>query len=482
MAFSTKKLVLDGVLWSGFQMVVSQSFSFLIKLILAKILFPDDFGLVGMAIVFTGFIQVVNDLGIGAALIQRKEKSLRSEHFDTAFWTGLIWATILYLIMCLVIGPFASIFYNEPILKELIPVLSLGILASPVNLVHKSQLTRLMNFKKIAIIENISSIFSGLISLLLAFLGAGIWSLIFNSIVVIIAAIPLYFNATGWKPRLIWERKAFKDIFSFGIFTTGTNIINYIFNNVDFLLIGKLLNANILGVYSLAFMLTDTFKNRLSAVMSKVMYPVYANSQDNMASVKKVYIKVVEYNCILVYPFMLYFILMGKSFILFVYGEIWADAILPLQILSGAVMIQILVYSNTVLFRGVGKADFELKLQLVKSLIYVPILLYGIYFYGILGAAWATLINRVIAVVITNYALRAINIKIDISSFIEMITPSILAALTSSVVVFMCKYLFMFHFIFTSIILFCSYFVTVYGMKKNEFSLFLKEYKKNSSV
>src|SRR5690554_3099001 len=118
-------------------MVVNQGSSFIIKLVLARILFPEQFGLIGMATVFTGFVQVFNDLGIGAALIQRKEEDLREAHFHTAFWTGVGWSLIMYLIVSLVVGPLAAAFYEEPILKSLVPVLGLGILSSPVNLVHR---------------------------------------------------------------------------------------------------------------------------------------------------------------------------------------------------------------------------------------------------------------------------------------------------------------------------------------------------------
>src|SRR5690606_6899791 len=212
---SPKKQIISGVFWSSVQLGINQLFSFIVRLVLAKILFPEEFGVVGMATVFIGLVQVLNDLGIGAAIVQKKEESLRETHFHTSFWTGVIWSVFLYIVICLLVAPIASSFYNEPILKSLIPFLSLGILSSPVNLVHKAQLIKAMDFKKMAFIENISNLVSGVIAIVLAFMGAGVWSLAFNSVATIIVAMPLYFNATKWKPRFIWEKSAFKDVFGF---------------------------------------------------------------------------------------------------------------------------------------------------------------------------------------------------------------------------------------------------------------------------
>jgi len=129
-------------------LVINRTFSFVIKLILAKILFPEEFGLIGMAVVFTSFVEVFNDLGFGAAIVQKKENLINESHYHTAFWTGIVWAIVLYAFIYFFLADLAANFYDEPLLEEIIPVLSLGILLNPINMVHKAQLTRAMNFKK----------------------------------------------------------------------------------------------------------------------------------------------------------------------------------------------------------------------------------------------------------------------------------------------------------------------------------------------
>jgi teichuronic acid exporter len=458
LVMSIKRLALNGIIWNSIQLVVNQSFAFLIRLLLAKLLFPEQFGLIGMATVIIGFVQVLNGLGIGAALIQRKDKDLREAHYHTAFWTGVMWSVTLYLMMAFIAGPIAADFYNEPILKSLIPVLSIGILISPANLIHKAQLTKKMDFKRMALIDNVANIISGSLSLILAYLGFGVWALAFNSVSLVVIALPLYFRATQFWPKLIWDKQSFKDVFGFGVYTTGTSVANYLVNNVDYLLVGKLMGAQALGAYTFAFMITDTFRSRLMAVINNVMYPVYGKIQGNPGALKRYYLKVVNYNSIIIYPIMVFLVALGRPFTLHVFGAKWNDAIVPLQLLAVAVMIHMLVNSNTALIRGMGRPGLEMKLQVFKAAIFIPMLIGGIYFYGIIGAAWAVLINKVIVVMIAQYTFnKLLNIRVTVIEFFLAIRGPWFGSLIAYAVTFISFNLFHLHYIICGILLFISY-------------------------
>ncbi|WP_439883478.1 lipopolysaccharide biosynthesis protein [Pontibacter sp. MBLB2868] len=435
----TQKLkgqILSGLVWSSIQLLISRSFAFVIKLILAKLLFPEQFGLVGMAIVFTSFIQIFNDLGIGAALVQRKEEKLNELHFHTAFWTGVLWSFGIYLIILLVVAPLAAVFYKEPMLKTIIPVLSIGVLCSPINLVHRAQLTRQLSFKKLAFINNISSIVSGLLAVVLAVMGAGVWALVFNTVATFIVAVPLYFKATGWTPKLQWSNQAFKDVFSFGVFTTVTEFFNVLLLNLDYLLIGKLLGASALGVYTLAFVLTDTFRNQLTKMINKVMYPVYGQNQEDPTILRRIYFKVVKYNSLIVYPVMTFLIVLGKPFVLDFFGTKWMESILPLKILAVSVMIHLLVNSHAMLIRGLGKTKIEMRMQFIKAAFYAPSIVLGIYFYGIIGAASAYVFNKVLEVVIAQYFLKKF-LNISLLDVLSAISPPLMASIVAFIVTFL---------------------------------------------
>lgn len=473
-----KKLVVSGVFWTFLQLIVNQSFAFGLKLILAKLLFPNQFGLVGMATVFTGFVQVLNDLGVGSALVQRKSEDLRDEHYHTAFWTGVIWSVFLFVVMSLIIAPVAANFYHEPLLKTIIPVLSIGILVSPVNLVHKAQLSKSMNFKKLAFIDNTSNIMAGVIAFAMALYGAGVWALVFNSVATVFFAMPLFFNATGWKPEFVMEKKAFQEVFGFGAYATGSNVLNYLYNNLDYLLIGKLLGASSLGIYTLAFVLTDTFRSRLMSVINSVMYPLYGKRQNDFESLKKYYLKVVLFNCLFIFPIMIFFTIEGEPFIVKIFGAKWHETVAPLQLLSISVMFHILVSGNTALLRGIGRPGLEMKQQLLKAAIFLPTLALGIYYYGLKGAAWAILVNKFIVVVFAQYTFNfLIPVKISIPEFISAIKAPLVASAVSVAVLLLLRFWGL-NFIIAGILLCLIYCGIIWFMMRAELKLMLANFKK----
>ncbi len=401
-----KRLILGGVVWKGIETVINKGFAMIIKLVLARILFPADFGVIGMAAVFISFVQVFQDMGLSAALIQRKDAKLRESHFHTSFWAGLMWGLLIYLIVAFVVAPIAASFYDEPILRSIIPVLSLGIILSPINLVHKAQLVRGMEFKRLAFISNVSSISAGVLSLILALLGFGVWSLVFNSVTSTLIALPLFFLATRYVPKWEWDPVAFKDIFGFGVYTTGTSVFNNLTSKIDYLIIGKVVSASALGAYSFAFVLTEIARSQIMSVMSEVMYPVYGQKQGNLKAIRNYYLNVVKYNCLVIYPIMLVMLLFAGPIILTFFGDKWEASVPITQILSLSVMVHLLVNSNTVLLRGLGYVSLEFKLQMFKSLlIYIPSIFVGVYFLEEVGVALAVLFSKVMSVIIAQYYL-----------------------------------------------------------------------------
>jgi len=463
---SSKKKVVHGFLWTGIQLIINQGFAFLIRIVLAKVLYPEEFGIVGMAVVFTGFVQVLNDLGIAAALVQRKPESLKESHYHTAFWSGLMWSVGLYVILSLFVAPLASDFYEEPILRLLIPVLSLGILSSPINLVHKAQLTKSLDFKKMAVIDNISNVSAGVLALGLAYFGAGVWSLAFNSVASIVIAMPLYFKATNWIPKLIWDKTAFGDIFGFGVYTTGTNITNYWMQNLDYMLIGKLVGAHSLGLYSLAFILTDTFRMRLMAVINNVMFPVFSQNQDKLESIVRLYRKTIFYNCVISFPIMMFFIVLGNDFVSAFFGNKWDGVEQPLQILAISVMFHMMTSGNNAMIRALGKPQLEFKIQLIKALVYIPMLVYGVYYHGIMGAVWVVLINKVLAVFIAQFATNKILDRNLNQLLIKELAAPVCSILIAGVVTYMAKYHDI-HIAVTAFILFSVYILALVMMRKD---------------
>lgn len=383
-----KQQLLSGVFWTTVQMLVNRSFSFIIKLILARVLFPEDYGIIGMAVVFTSIIGVFNEMGLGAALIQRKDEVLTKDHYNTAFWSGLVVAILIYAFILIVVAPFAAFFFNEPILNDIIPVLSIGVLVTPVNVVHKAQLHRKLNFKKISFISNTSTILAGIFALILALNGAGVWSLVFNAVASVVVAMPLWFMATKWLPEFSFSKSAFRDIFGFGVFATGTQLFGTFNRQIDYLIVGKLLGSVALGLYSFAFLLTSVVRAQVIYIIDQVLYPLFSQIQDEPVKLKRYYLRIMEANVFVIYPLMLGIILFSDVFIPVLFGEKWLEAIPIVKLLSVGVIISTLVSSSNTLFRASGKPALEFKLTTISSLcFFLPAITAGTYYYGIIGAA-----------------------------------------------------------------------------------------------
>lgn len=398
---ATSNPILTGIKWTSIQFIVNAVFRFSIRLILAKLLFPEQFGLVGMAAVFISVATAASDLGMSAALIQRKEDAEVTKMYDTAFWTGLGWGLSVFLLMSFSIGPFAAFFYEEPLLLQLVPVLSLGIFIKPFSLIPTVILTRAMDFKTIAKINNSSAFGAGILSIAAALLGAGVWALAVNSVLAVVFAVPFLYLSTKWKPKRKWNSSHFRKIFGFGAYSSSTVVFSTITYNVDNLMIGKLLGASLLGSYTLAFSLTENLRQMTSGILNQVMYPVFGKNQEDKEKLRGYFLKIINFNALLIYPIMTFFLLFAEEIVLGFFGEKWVATIIPLQLLSVAMMLHLLVNSFTSLIRGLGKPKLEMNVIIgLTVFVLIPGLWLGISYYGLAGAACAILINKSCLVVI----------------------------------------------------------------------------------
>lgn len=429
------KVIIKGIKWAAIEYAFNTVFRFLVKLILAKLLMPADFGLVGMASIFIAVASAASELGMSAALIQKKTDEEATPLYNTAFWSGLALGAVFFLIMSLLVTPFAASFYNEPILKKLIPVLCIGILVNPLNLIHNVILVRSMNFKNVASVNNLSALMAGIAGLIAALAGTGVWALAIYNTLSVVLSVPLFYSRTKWKPGMEWKWRYFTRIFRFGIFSTGTSVFSTITYNIDNLMIGKIIGSSALGAYTLAFSLTEILRQAISSIINKVMYPVFGKEQNNTLILKTYFLKIVNINAIVMYPIMMYLFLFADNLIPFIFGEKWTDAVVPLQILSLAIMVHLIINSFASLLRGLGFPEIEFKIILTTTLlVLIPSLYFGITNWGLIGAASAIFVNK-IALGIISIAVLNKHIHLKIKELVhELRSPVISLLLVSPLV------------------------------------------------
>jgi O-antigen/teichoic acid export membrane protein len=469
---SLGRKIVDGAIWNTFQLLAARGTALFVQLVLARILLPEHFGIVGMAAVFIDIIGAVGDLGLAAALIQFKKEKLTARHLDTAFWSSLGFNGLIFLFLVFVIGPFAAWFYNEPLLQVVLPVAGAENLLKSFGLIQRVMLTKELRFKPIGIIEATSSVLSGAIAIAAALAGVGAWSLIIKDLGFVGISLPLLWSAVKWRPRFRFSKLALKDTLGVGIYDALQSLFVFFTKNIDYLLVGKLLGAELLGIYTLAFILTDTFRQQIWAILSRVMFPVYAQVQEDIQKIRDYYLRIVKYNMIAVMPIMIIFISYAEAFLMNIVGEQWLLAKFPLQVMALSAIVMTMGGTTGSVLRGLGRFDLVFRLTAISAiLVAIPAFAIGIYFFGINGAAVAVLIHQTTSRILFQYQMRKFISVREIDIYFAIRTP-LIGTLAALPIIAATHLLFRsFDLLLLSISVFCSilvYCITIYLLNKTE--------------
>jgi len=401
--------------WVGLGQLVKQTSLLIIFVILARILDPSDFGLVGMILVFTGFAKLIGDLGLGAGLIQKTH--LKESHLNTIFTANIITGIFLCVLFWTCAGAISK-FYSEPRLTLLIKVISFSFIIESTKVIQKSLLERQMNFKKLIIIEIISEIFSGVLVIILALSGWGVWSLIAQHLFpAFISAIFLWIFSS-WRPTKLFDLSAYNDLKKFSLNLLGFNVFNYATRNVDNLLVGKYLGSTALGIYIWGYRIMLFPIYQMSGIITRVMFPVFSTIQDDKDRIKNIYFRATRLIALITFPTMIGIYVLAKPFVLVVLGEKWAAVIPILKILCIAGIRQSVGTTVSWIYTSQGRTDLQLKWNgIVSSIISIVAFAIGLQ-WGIIGVATAYVLSGYLILWYPTWQipLRLINI-----SFFEML-------------------------------------------------------------
>ncbi len=379
---SLRKKTLAGLTWSGLSQGVRQASQFVITAILARLLSPDDFGLLGMATVFTGFVSIFSELGVSGALVQKQDTDER--HYSSAFWLNVV-AGITLMGLFMMASPFIADFYGKEKLQPILVALSLNFFLSAFTIIQQAILSKQMDFKSLAICEVTAVVGAGIIGIFFAFRGAGVWSLVYQALTFsAINSIALW-SFSPWRPKFIFSFGAIKDIFSFSANMTAFQVVNYFARNVDYLLIGKFLGTHSLGLYTLAYKLMMVPLQNISWVLAKVMFPAFSKIQDDLPKVREVYLKMVQLISAVTFPLMLALFIVAPQFIYVIYGPQWAPVIEVIRVFCFCGMIQSVATSVGVIYQSLGRADIQLRMGLWGALVSTTAIIIGLQWdiYGV---------------------------------------------------------------------------------------------------
>jgi len=375
-----------GAFWGYAANYSGKTLSFFSTIVLAWLLTRDDFGLAGYALVVISILEVMQDLGVGPALIYIEENP---DATDTAFWLSIITGVGLFLITWWV-SPTVGRFFSEPRAVSLTRALGLAFPISSFSTVHASLLQKKLRFGRHFIPELSRSISKGLVSIILALLGFGAWSLVLGLVAGRTLSVIAYWIVMPWRPTLRFERNYAKKLLTYGFDIISLNAVGALLSNIDYILIGRFLGTIALGVYKLAFIIPEYLINQITSVLGGVIFPIYTKLRDDAQMLNQAFIETVRYVAFVVIPMGLGLALVAEPMVLTFFSEKWQEAIPIIRAISIYAMVNSLGYGTGAIFKAQGKVKYITILAIVRVLVMIPFTWYAIHTFGTIEAvAWA---------------------------------------------------------------------------------------------
>jgi O-antigen/teichoic acid export membrane protein len=426
--------VASGIRWSVLDQGVQQVVRLGVMVVLTKLLSPSEFGLMNMAWVAVLLLSLVYGLGLGEALIQRRD--INERHVAVAFTATMAMGVLIAIVTSACSGLIAG-FFREPGLQPVLACLSLVVVFQGLEAVPNEMLRKGLHFRDCVISNTIGTVIGGAVALLCGLGGAGVWSLVGLALTesVVAAALSwwLAIRAGVWRPALSTDRRALGDLIGFSTYVIGQQALWYTQNNVDNLIVGRVLGATALGLYGLAYRVLLYPLQRLTAVLSMVGLPVFSSLSSDRARLREAFLTSLSYAALVSFPLTLGAALVAREFVPLILGEQWLPAVTTLQILAlnGPRLALKRLFGDV--YQAVGKPQWDFWSTGLTLVAYVPAFLIGVR-HGIAGVAVGlTIAGYLVAPLDLRLAARAVGTRIG--GILRAMLPASLATLVMSFVV-----------------------------------------------
>lgn len=401
--------VASGVRWAAADQLLQQVARIAITVLLTRLTRPSDYGLIGIAFVVTQVSSFVTDLGMGPALVQRRD--LEPRHVSTALTSTLVFSLVLAGIVVGTAGPISS-FFDQPDLVPVLMVMSVNFPLKGLSAIPRDLLRRQLLFRPFVISSGVAVIGSGLLGVAIAAGGGGVWALVAYSVaesaLTLVVGVWLAMRAGVFRPRLGFARQAFNDLFRFGASVSAFKLVYYAQINADNLLVGKVLGASALGFYGLAYRVMLYPIQKVADVISQVAMPAFASVQDDKARLSSSFERGVQAISLVCFPLSIGILVAAPLLIPVAFGQRWAPAVTTVQILCLNGPRMAINRLNGAVFQGIGKPQWDLWLASGSLVVYLAAFAIGVR-HGITGMAIAyTVAGFAIAPVSQVMATRAV--------------------------------------------------------------------------
>ena len=396
---SLKKQAIAGMVWTFAQQFSTQIIQFVISVLLARLLFPSEFGIIGMIAVFLGVGNVLINSGLASSLIRTQDAD--QEDFSTVFYFNLMGSIVMYALLYIA-APYIAQFFEQPILTNIARLLGLNFIIGAFSSVQLTRLTKKMDFKTQLIVSIPSIIGGGIIGIVLAYQGYGVWSLVWMNLGQSLLSSLQLWIITKWRPSFMFSVAKFKYHFSFGYKLLLSSLLDTVFNNGYTIVIGKLFSPAQLGYFTRANTVVQLPVANIAGALNKVTYPLFAAIKDDDVRLKSVYKQIMRMVTFLMAPTLIIMGVLATPLFRFVFTEKWLPAVPYFQILCISGILYPLHVFNLNVLNVKGRSDLFLKLEIIKKIFLVLTISLSLPF-GIYGLLWGIVLFSIIALFVNTH-------------------------------------------------------------------------------
>jgi O-antigen/teichoic acid export membrane protein len=352
-----------GMFWSTIDKFAGQAGQFAVGIVMARLLMPKDYGSIAMLSIFFAISQSFINSGMGSGLVQKKDRS--EIDFSTVFVFNMVVSVIFYILLFLS-APWIAEFYKTPQLISLTRILSITIVINALSIVQISKLNLVLDFKTMAKVNLISVIVGGLIGIIVAYLGWGVWALVVKAIVSAVLSVSVLWVVTKWKPSIRFSRQSFNDLFGYGSKILLAGLYSQAFQNIYNIVIGKAYSASDLGYYERAKGYAELTSGTVSSILLQVTFPILASLQNEKERMVSIYRRLIGMTSFFIFPVMTLFALLADPLVRLLLTEKWAPTIILLQWICFARIVTPISSVNMSILKAIGRSDLFLKVDLSK--------------------------------------------------------------------------------------------------------------------
>ncbi len=394
-----KKTATSGLIWTFLDTAIVRGIGVFTAILLARLLSPVEFGLMGMIYIFTSIAATLVDSGLTSSLIRSKEAN--ASDFTTVFFTNVAFSSFLYFILYLH-APAIANFYNQEALINIIRVYGLLFVITSFSAVQQTILIKNMAFKRLMLLNIPGVVIGASTGIYMAYSNYGVWSIIIMQLVTQLVFTIVLWLFSEWKPTFSFSSMKLKKHFNFGYKLMLSGLLNSVFDNLYYVIIGKFYSVKQLGQFERASTFYLYPVTILTTMIGKVTYPLMSRIQEDNEKITSVYKQILQFTFFVSVPLMLLLSALAEPLFLLVLGSQWEEAAVFFKILCLAGMLYPVHAFNLNLLKVFGRSDWFLKLEIIKKVMTAVVIALALPF-GIMGLVWSAVITSVLALIINTY-------------------------------------------------------------------------------